>query len=807
MSDQFVVYYIFMKKTILFGQLAAVLSAVLIAGTSMVALGDPTFAFSATGPNTVELTAVSLTGGVSLAVPSQDGGKVVESIAANAFSLCVNTEEISIPASVMTIAPTAFDGCVSLTDILVEDGSTSYSDRDGVLCDGTGEILILCPAGRSGTFTIPSGVKAIMSGAFDDCSLLTKIIVPSSISAIAADVFADCTQLSSLVIPQNSPIDVTALGLPADCIVSRYQPGALNDPYQPPRWAISFWPNGGVGTMADQVFSCGKAAKLRANAFTRTGYTFDGWSWSRTGAVAYRNGQSVTDLAAAGERVILYAKWTGVPYTIVFHEANKGGKTVSQALRYGTKTNLRKNPFTKKGYVFMGWSFTPGGTITHKDQQAVAGVTSKAGGTVHFYARWAVRNYSVRFNANGGKGKMADQGFVYGTSSKLRANAFTLAHNVFVGWALTRDGPVKFTNGQAISNLTSSGQRITLYARWRRIRYTVVFDPNGGSGSMANQTFAYGDSMNLRPMTFAPPPGPTRAFAGWSRNRTGRIDYDNSAKVCNLSLTDGAVIRLYARWAIRDYKVHFDANGGMGTMADQAFVYGAAAKALSANSFSRQDYFFLGWATSATATKATYTNAQAVRNLTGSGGVVTLYAVWTQLGNPNVVLCLGDSITEGYRCIGLPYPSRLAQLSGLTVRNYGKGGQLASYGASIAESALQKEGPGTVCILFGANDAIHNVKPSVTKENLRKIIRLCRQYNANPIIATPTPQIGSHARFNSGVKSIVSQVRALAREENVTLVDLNAAFGDGKKYLNPADGLHLSDAGGSLMAREFYYAF
>ncbi|MBO4345840.1 MAG: leucine-rich repeat protein, partial [Victivallales bacterium] len=146
MSDQFVVYYIFMKKTILFGQLAAVLSAVLIAGTSMVALGDPTFAFSATGPNTVELTAVSLTGGVSLAVPSQDGGKVVESIAANAFSLCVNTEEISIPASVMTIAPTAFDGCVSLTDILVEDGSTSYSDRDGVLCDGTGEILILCPA-------------------------------------------------------------------------------------------------------------------------------------------------------------------------------------------------------------------------------------------------------------------------------------------------------------------------------------------------------------------------------------------------------------------------------------------------------------------------------------------------------------------------------------------------------------------------------------------------------------------------------------------------------------------------------------
>jgi lysophospholipase L1-like esterase len=184
-----------------------------------------------------------------------------------------------------------------------------------------------------------------------------------------------------------------------------------------------------------------------------------------------------------------------------------------------------------------------------------------------------------------------------------------------------------------------------------------------------------------------------------------------------------------------------------------------------------------------------------------------LYAVWKKIGDPNVVLCLGDSITEGYRCIGLPYPSRLASMSGKSVRNYGKGGKLASYGAGIAEQALQKENPGIVCILFGANDAIHHVSPSETKENLRKIIRLCRKYNAQPIIATPTPQIGSHERFNSGVKAIASQVRSLAREENVTLVDLNSAFGSGKSYLNPADGLHLSDAGGNLMAREVYKAF
>ena len=773
----------------------------------MVALGDPTFAFRDTGQNSVELTAVTTTGGVSLSVPALENGKDVESIAANAFSLCVDVMEISIPDSVMTIAPAAFDGCVSLMDILVDEGNPSYSDRDGVLCDVTGEVLLLCPAGRSGTFTIPAGVKSVAAGAFADCSLLTKIIVPSSVSAIGANVFAECAQLSSFVIPQDFPGDVTALGLPAGCTVSRYQPGGLDDPTLPPRWAVSFNANGGTGTMADQVFSCGGAGNLRGNAFKRTGYTFAGWALSADGAVIYKNGQSVSDLAAAGQRVVFYAKWTGVPYTIVFHEADKGGKTVSQSLRYGTKTALRKNTFTKSGYVLMGWATSPGGNVSYKDQQAVSGVTSKSGAKVHFYARWAVRNYSVRFNANanGVSGKMADQGFVFGKATALRANAFAKTGHVFVGWALKPNGPIQFSNKQAISALTSKGHRITLYARWRRIRYTVVFDANSGTGTMAAQSFLYNDKLKLRALAFSPPSG--KVFAGWSIDRTGKILYGNCATVCNLSKKDGAVVRLYARWAVKDYIVRFNANGGTGTMADEAFVFGAAAQALRANSFTRPDHLFLGWARSATAANPDFKDRQGVRNLTGGGGVVMLYAVWKKTGDPNVVLCLGDSITEGYRCIGLPYPSRLANMSGKSVRNYGKGGKLASYGAGIAEQALQKENPGIVCILFGANDAIHHVSASETKENLRKIIRLCKKYNAKPIIATPTPQIGSHERFNSGVKAIASQVRSLAREENVTLVDLNSAFGSGKSYLNPADGLHLSDAGGNLMAREFYKAF
>jgi lysophospholipase L1-like esterase len=199
---------------------------------------------------------------------------------------------------------------------------------------------------------------------------------------------------------------------------------------------------------------------------------------------------------------------------------------------------------------------------------------------------------------------------------------------------------------------------------------------------------------------------------------------------------------------------------------------------------------------------AAYTNRQAVRSLTCNGGIVTLYAVWVKLGDPGVVLCLGDSITAGMYCYGLPYPSRLARLCGRSVKNYGKGGQTAAWGASVIEGALRREGPGFVCVLFGAND-VHGGAAAATKENLRKIIRLCRQYHATPIIATPLPQRGKWARYNDKVRALANQIRSLAREESVPLVDLNSAFGDGSKHLNPSDGLHLNDAGGNLVAGQF----
>ena len=75
-------------------------------------------------------------------------------------------------------------------------------------------------------------------------------------------------------------------------------------------YTVKFNANGGTGTMANQSFTYGTAKALTANVFTRTGYTFQGWATSASGAKVYNDKQSVSNLATTdGVVVNLYAVW------------------------------------------------------------------------------------------------------------------------------------------------------------------------------------------------------------------------------------------------------------------------------------------------------------------------------------------------------------------------------------------------------------------------------------------------------------------------------------------------------------------
>ena len=78
------------------------------------------------------------------------------------------------------------------------------------------------------------------------------------------------------------------------------------------------------------------------------------------------------------------------------------------------------------------------------------------------------------------------------------------------------------------------------------ITYYVRFNPNGGSGTMSNQSFSTDEEKYLSTNTF------TRTgynFIGWNSNSGGTGTwYMPSRKVKNLSSTNGATVDVYAQW-------------------------------------------------------------------------------------------------------------------------------------------------------------------------------------------------------------------------------------------------------------------
>ena len=112
-------------------------------------------------------------------------------------------------------------------------------------------------------------------------------------------------------------------------------------------------------------------------------------------------------------------------------------------------------------------------------------------------------------------------------------------------------------------------------------------------------------------------------FRGWYE----KSDFTGS-KIEKIKKGSSGNKKFYAKWTAGSYKVIFDANGGMGSMPAQDFVYGTA-QTLTANAFSKTGFVFAGWNTQSDASGVNYTDKASVFNLTAeSGGTVTLYAVW-----------------------------------------------------------------------------------------------------------------------------------------------------------------------------------
>ena len=79
------------------------------------------------------------------------------------------------------------------------------------------------------------------------------------------------------------------------------------------------------------------------------------------------------------------------------------------------------------------------------------------------------------------------------------------------------------------------------------------------------------------------------------------------------------------------YTIHFDANGGTGTMPDQK-VFNIQTVNLNSNTFTRTGFTYDGWNTSADGNGTDYADGASVTNLAQPGSSITLYAKWRSSG-------------------------------------------------------------------------------------------------------------------------------------------------------------------------------
>ena len=129
----------------------------------------------------------------------------VASLGSLAFANCYLVTSIEIPNSVTIIDASAFLGCSGLTSITVKNGNTYYSSENGVLFNKNQTLLVTCPGGKQGVYSIPTSVIGIGTAAFNGCSGLTSVTIPDGVTSIGNYAFAGCTGLKSITCEAETP--------------------------------------------------------------------------------------------------------------------------------------------------------------------------------------------------------------------------------------------------------------------------------------------------------------------------------------------------------------------------------------------------------------------------------------------------------------------------------------------------------------------------------------------------------------------------------------------------------------------------
>ena len=318
----------------------------------------------------------------------------------------------------------------------------------------------------------------------------------------------------------------------------------------PVPYVVTYSLNG--GTLSPNTANYNLGTPLTLPLPTKTGYTFGGW-YGEVGLTTLvgNDGASYSPSAAT----TLYAKWTGNTYSITYFGNGSDTGTVTSAATFifGNSYSIAlKGTMAKSGYTFAGWTPAANGTGTlyanGTDSIASSTATYSAAANLNLYAKWTPQVYVITYNANNASGSpsRATDSFTFGTTaiSLPDKTGMTYAGYTFGGWS-------ESANGAAVVNPYSPTQTRTLYALWTGVQYSVSYNVNGGTGSVADATYTTGTTgITLNNGSTLSRTGYT--FGGW-KNLAGTT-VSGSAYVATDNVT------LYAIWSPNTIAVSFSAG-------------------------------------------------------------------------------------------------------------------------------------------------------------------------------------------------------------------------------------------------------
>ena len=318
-------------------------------------------------------------------------------------------------------------------------------------------------------------------------------------------------------------------------IINNYDINYVSNPQQG-IIVVSYDSNGGIGTIDPEVYAYDNVAiEVTLNSgsnFTRVGHRLVGWHSNQTlannGDIEFALNEKIT----IEEDLLLYAVWEAIIYHIIFHSNDGLDLTENQDVLYDETLNLRLNTFTRPGYRFLGWALRGIGEVFYTDGQSYH---HEFEGDLHLYAIWQL-THTVTFLEEDNT-TIITQVIVDDGGSTTVTNPPVKNGYHFVRWQEVDSNYV--ISGDTINNVTRDLTFIPIY---EVNSHVIIFNPNGGTGYMANQPINYLQTVTLSTNLFV---REGYTFLGWATSPNGPVVYTNAQLY---TLTVDTDVTLYAVW-------------------------------------------------------------------------------------------------------------------------------------------------------------------------------------------------------------------------------------------------------------------